>query len=58
VPLRNCEGGQDSSLNCAGFGACMPVTATFGLIAAGYVINAITSSADPGGGCHDSSSPP
>ena len=28
----------EGSLNCAGFGACMPVTATFGLVAAGYVV--------------------
>ena len=29
----------EGSLNCAGYGACMPVTATFGLVAAGHVIN-------------------
>ena len=28
----------EGSLNCAGFGACMPVTATFGLVAAAYVV--------------------
>lgn len=48
VPLGNCEAGQDSSLNCAGFGACMPVTATFGLVAAGHVINAIALTAEAG----------
>jgi tRNA A37 threonylcarbamoyladenosine dehydratase len=28
-------------LSCAGYGACMPVTATFGLVAAGYVVDRI-----------------
>ncbi|MCB1924175.1 MAG: tRNA threonylcarbamoyladenosine dehydratase [Gammaproteobacteria bacterium] len=32
----------EGSLNCAGFGACMPVTATFGLVAAGYVIDRLS----------------
>ena len=35
---RGCEAQQDTSLNCAGYGACMPVTATFGLAAAGHVL--------------------
>ncbi len=34
--LENCT--TDSSLNCAGFGACMPVTAAFGLAAAAHVL--------------------
>jgi len=34
-----CESTPEGSLNCAGFGACMPVTASFGLAAAGYVID-------------------
>jgi len=37
-----CEVQADSSLNCAGFGACMSVTASFGMLASGYVINKIT----------------
>lgn len=35
---QGCGVQQDNSLNCAGFGACMPVTASFGLAAAGYVL--------------------
>lgn len=35
----------EGSLNCAGFGACMPVTATFGLVAAGHVIERIACAA-------------
>lgn len=31
----------DHSLNCAGFGACMPVTATFGLVAAAHILKNI-----------------
>ncbi|MBT8428488.1 MAG: ThiF family adenylyltransferase, partial [Gammaproteobacteria bacterium] len=38
APVDACETGPEGSLNCAGFGACMPVTAAFGLAAAGYVI--------------------
>jgi tRNA A37 threonylcarbamoyladenosine dehydratase len=41
APPDSCDVGVEGSLNCAGFGACMPVTATFGLVAAGYVINRI-----------------
>jgi tRNA A37 threonylcarbamoyladenosine dehydratase len=43
-PVRQsqaCESQQDSSLNCAGFGAAMTVTASFGLAAADYVIRQI-----------------
>jgi len=38
-PVRtvdNCT--NDGSLNCAGFGACMPVTAAFGMAAAAHVL--------------------
>jgi len=40
-PPETCAVPRDSSLNCAGLGACMPVTATFGMLAAGYVVTAI-----------------
>lgn len=33
---------HDSSLNCAGFGSSMAVTATFGMIAAAHVLNSLT----------------
>lgn len=39
VPAGPCGTDLEGSLNCAGYGACMPVTAAFGLAAAGYVIN-------------------
>lgn len=42
APPGSCEHAPDGSLNCAGFGACMPVTATFGLVAAGYVMDRLT----------------
>jgi len=35
---QGCDVQQDSSLNCAGYGACMPVTAGFGMAAAGHVL--------------------
>lgn len=35
-PSQSC--GNDGSLNCGGYGACMPVTAAFGLAAAGHVL--------------------
>lgn len=38
-PAGQCAADTEGSLNCAGFGACMPVTATFGLVAAGYVVD-------------------
>jgi tRNA A37 threonylcarbamoyladenosine dehydratase len=41
APAGTCGPGPEGSLNCAGFGACMPVTASFGLAAAGYVIDRI-----------------
>lgn len=34
----SCDLPVEASLNCAGYGACMPVTAAFGLAAAGYVL--------------------
>lgn len=43
---RGCSAQQDSSLNCAGFGACMPVTATFGMQAAGHVLAQLAASAE------------
>lgn len=42
-PQGQCPSDTDSSLNCAGYGACMPVTATFGLAAAGYVVEQLSS---------------
>ncbi|MGB5201197.1 MAG: tRNA threonylcarbamoyladenosine dehydratase [Sedimenticolaceae bacterium] len=39
APPGVCDSPPDGSLNCAGYGASMPVTATFGLLAAGYVID-------------------
>lgn len=33
-----CTAQTEGSLNCAGYGACMPVTATFGMAAAGHVL--------------------
>lgn len=41
-PRKGVNGGVDtpvSGLNCAGFGSTMPVTATFGLVAAAIVLN-------------------
>lgn len=45
APPGACESTLEGSLNCAGYGACMPVTATFGLVAAGYVIDRIADAA-------------
>ncbi len=41
---NSCAGQEDSSLNCAGFGSCMPVTATFGMIGAAAAIQIIAGS--------------
>lgn len=41
APSPDCETPTQGSLNCAGYGAVMTVTASFGLVAAGYVINAL-----------------
>ena len=42
APGGQCPADTEGSLNCAGYGACMPVTATFGLVAAGHVIQKIS----------------
>lgn len=39
APAGDCDTNPEGSLNCAGYGACMAVTATFGLVAAGHVVN-------------------
>lgn len=44
APPGSCDAPVDGSLNCAGYGACMPVTATFGLVAAGHVVAQIARS--------------
>jgi len=46
VPAGACDSVPEGSLNCAGYGACMSVTATFGLLAAGHVINRLVSAGD------------
>ena len=49
-PVRQsqaCEIQQDTSLNCAGYGACMPVTAGFGLAAAGHVLAKLAEAGSP-----------
>ncbi len=43
APLAMCEGGGDGSLNCHGYGSLVTVTATFGLCAAGWVMEKISS---------------
>ena len=43
APRGHCAADTEGSLNCAGYGACMPVTATFGLVAAGHVVQQISS---------------
>ncbi len=35
---QGCATQEEGSLNCAGFGACMPVTGGFGMALAGYVL--------------------
>ncbi|MGE0350189.1 tRNA threonylcarbamoyladenosine dehydratase [Hydrogenophaga sp.] len=45
-PDASCElGASDGSLNCHGYGSVVSVTATFGLCAAGWVINAMAAGA-------------
>ncbi|WP_078119311.1 tRNA threonylcarbamoyladenosine dehydratase [Thiosocius teredinicola] len=39
APESACETAVEGSLNCAGFGACMPVTASFGMAAAALVVD-------------------
>lgn len=41
APADSCDTSPEGSLNCAGYGACMPVTATFGLVAAAHVIDRV-----------------
>ena len=41
VAAQSCQPQTDQSLNCSGFGACMPVTATFGMAATAYILNKI-----------------
>ena len=53
VAPPNACGPTDSSLNCGGLGSCMPVTATYGLVAAAHVLQRIAS--DP---AQSSASPP
>ncbi len=43
----SCEIDAVSGLNCAGFGSSMVVTATFGMIAAGHVLNRLAAQAVP-----------
>jgi tRNA A37 threonylcarbamoyladenosine dehydratase len=43
----DCAAPRDSSLNCAGFGSSMAVTATFGLFAAAWVLNSLAEQANP-----------
>jgi len=44
-PDAACSVDGDGSLNCSGYGSLVSVTATFGLCAAGWVMNEISSSA-------------
>ncbi len=46
APPSSGEGPVAGSLNCAGYGACMPVTATYGLVAAGFVIMQLSEGRD------------
>jgi len=41
---QGCMAQEEGSLNCAGFGACMPVTAGFGMAVAGYVLRNLSES--------------
>lgn len=46
LPDASCElGDNDGSLNCHGYGSMVSVTATFGLCAAGWVMNALAADA-------------
>jgi tRNA A37 threonylcarbamoyladenosine dehydratase len=42
TPLENCDVTTDGSLNCHGYGSLVTVTATFGLCAAGWIIEKIS----------------
>jgi len=49
APAGSCDADEPSpasGLNCAGYGAAMHVTASFGLAAAGHVLDALTAAAD------------
>jgi len=51
LPQTQCAAGRtDTSLNCHGLGSSVAVTATFGLCAAGWIMQALARSGD-GGGC-------
>lgn len=54
----DCAVPADGSLNCAGFGACMPVTATFGLVAAAHVVQRLAHAGQRAEAIQSSSSPP
>lgn len=41
APDASCEAGGDGSLNCHGYGSTVAVTATFGMAAAGWMLNAL-----------------
>ncbi len=43
----SCEIEAVSGLNCAGFGSSMVVTATFGMIAAGHILNKLAAQVAP-----------
>ena len=45
APLADASEQSDSSLNCHGYGSSVAVTATFGLCAAGWIIDKISASA-------------
>jgi tRNA A37 threonylcarbamoyladenosine dehydratase len=46
---QGCGTQQDSSLNCAGYGACMPVTAGMGMAAAAHVLRELAAAGRAGG---------
>lgn len=41
-PVDECPAAPDGSLNCHGYGSCVSVTATFGMCAAGWVMDKIS----------------
>ena len=43
VEGESCEGRATGGLNCGGYGSCTPVTATFGMVAAGWVLRKLAS---------------
>jgi tRNA threonylcarbamoyladenosine dehydratase len=43
APAPSCEIAGDGSLNCHGYGSLVSVTATFGMCAAGSIINKLSS---------------